>query len=199
MKHLLLIGTPGCGRTLYARTLRDAPGALKHLTACEGALVPVYRAGGLDVPPPLTVPFRAPHPTVSDAGLTGQLARGFVFCPGEMSLAHGGILFLDEAVEFRKSALAAVLLALRTGEIQLHGEHGTRIVAPAQFRLIMATSPCPCGYYGAIHPRSQVCLCSEAQRARYLERIAPLRERCEVVEEEEIRARVKAQEALQAP
>jgi magnesium chelatase family protein len=187
MEHLFLIGTPGCGRTLYARSLVNNPAAIKHAVACEGGIVSVYRAAGLEAPKPLVVPFRAPHHTVSEAGMTGTLRTGYSVHPGELSLAHGGILLLDEAAEFRTPVLEHVLRALRTGEVELCGPRGTRVILPAQFRLVVSTHPCPCGYFGYVGGRTSKCQCTEEQRKRYLGRLDAFREHCRVLEEPEIR------------
>ncbi len=187
MDHLMLIGTPGCGRTLYARSLVNSPAAIKHTVACEGGISALYRAAGLEAPKPLVVPFRAPHHTVSEVGMTGMLRNGYSVHPGELSLAHGGVLFLDEAAEFRTSVLEHVLLAL-TGEVELYGTRGTRVILPAQFRLVLATHPCPCGYFGAkARDVGRKCQCTEDQRKQYLVRLDAFREHCRVLEEPEIR------------
>jgi magnesium chelatase family protein len=180
----MLIGTPGCGRTLYAGSLVNSPAAHKHAIACEVGVSALYRAAGLEAPKPLVVPFRAPHHTINDVGMTGTLRNGYSVHPGELSLAHGGVLLLDEAAEFKATALEHVLQALRTGEVELHGPRGTRVILPAQFRLVVSTHPCPCGYFGS--GRVQ-CTCTENQRKQYLGRLDAFRKHCRVVEEPEIR------------
>jgi magnesium chelatase family protein len=193
MKHLILMGPPGCGKTLYARRLVDAPGALKHTVACEGDISRLRRAAGFDPPHPVdsdglpVVPFRAPHHTVSEAGMTGALTRGFAVRPGELSLAHGGVLYLDEVQEFRASVLAGVLRALTTGEVELLGERGTRVVLPAQFRLVLGATPTPCGYPIG----HEKCRCTEKQAAAWLRLLEPFYRHCEIIQEPQIRARVK--------
>jgi magnesium chelatase family protein len=186
MEHLFLIGTPGCGRTLYARSLVNSPAAIKHTVACEGGIVSVYRAAGLEAPKPLVVPFRAPHHTVSEVGMTGMLRNGYSVRPGELSLAHGGLLLLDEAAEFRTAVLEHVLQTLRTGEVELYGTRGTRVILPAQFRLVVSTHSCPCGYFGS-RARGVQCQCTEEGRKQYLGRLDAFREHCRVLEEPEIR------------
>lgn len=187
MEHLMLIGTPGCGQTLYARSLVNTPAAIKHTVACEGAVSAIYRAAGMEALKPLVVPFRAPHHTVSAAGMTGTLRHGYIVRSGELSLAHGGVLFLDEAAEFRTLVLERVLHTMRTGEVELTGPRGTRVILPAQFRLVVSTHPCPCGYFGS----NRECKCTEEQRKRYLNRLDVFRKHCRVVEEPEIRIKAE--------
>jgi magnesium chelatase family protein len=185
MKHLMLIGPPGCGRVAYARSLVKEPGAFKHIKACETDLFRIHRMAGLDMEP-MSIPFRAPHHTVSDAAMSGTLRNGYVVYPGELSLAHGGILLLDEAAEFRMSVLERVLESMRTGEVELNGPRGTRVILPTQFRLVISTNMCPCGHYGG----AKKCHCTEGQRSRYMKRLQGFTKHCQVIEESEIRAKV---------
>jgi len=189
MEHLMLISTPGCGRTMYARSLAEEPSATKFFIAREGATSTLHRMAGLPPRKVLDVPFRAPYHTVSVTGITGSLINGYNVRPGELSLAHGGILLLDEAAEFSRTVLDHVLTVLRTGEVELYGYRGTRVILPAQFRLVISTNPCPCAFRTS---NVRKCVCSDQQCKRYMDRLSAFRNHCRVVEEPEIRERVTA-------
>jgi len=158
---LLLRGAPGTGKTLLARTL---PGLLPPLPA-EQALevMRIHSAAGLldpDRPTLVGRPFRAPHHSASRAGLLGG---GSPPSPGEVSLAHRGVLFLDELPEFERRALESLRQVLEEGHVQLSRALG-RFRFPARFQLIAAANPCPCGFF-----RSGVrdCRCDDAAIGRY--------------------------------
>jgi magnesium chelatase family protein len=121
-----------------------------------------------------TPPFRMPHQTASIEGMCG----GGVGCrPGEISLAHNGVLFLDEAAEFRSSVLQMLRVPLETGCITL-SRAGRSTVYPAQFQLLMAVNPCPCGNYGS---KTKMCLCSLKSVEQYWKKFsAPLLDRVEI-------------------
>ncbi|MFQ5697287.1 MAG: YifB family Mg chelatase-like AAA ATPase [Myxococcota bacterium] len=174
--NLALVGPPGSGKTLLARRL---PGLLPDLDF-EAALEVTRIHGiagassvggaGLIVRPP----FRAPHHSVSDAGMLGG---GQPLRPGEISLAHRGVLFLDELPEFRRGTLEALRQPLEEGEIRLVRARGA-LRLPARFQWIVARNPCPCGYRGdALHE----CSCEEAQIRRYRARLSgPLLDRIDL-------------------
>ncbi len=164
--NLILAGPPGAGKTLLARLL---PALLPPLSL-EAALetTAIHSVAGLVDPERgivQTPPFRAPHHTVSQAGLIGG---GSIPRPGEISLAHNGVLFLDELTEFRRHALEAVRQPLEDGDVRL-----VRARAAAEFParplVIGAMNPCPCGYFG--HPRLP-CRCSPDARRRYVGKLS---------------------------
>ena len=173
--NLLMIGSPGCGKSMIARRL---PGILPLLDVEEALAVPkIYSIVGLlDGKKGLMVrrPFRSPHHTVSDAGLVGGSANPR---PGELSLAHNGVLFLDELPEFRRNTLEVLRQPLETGEVVLARASGT-FTFPARVMLVAAMNPCPCGYYG--HPR-RPCHCTAGMIMSYRSRISgPLIDRVDM-------------------
>lgn len=178
--HTILIGHPGVGKTRWARD-RFAERQHKYDAASDPH---AYRCAGLtgriqgDREAPRA--FRAPHHTCSTVGLVGRL-REHVWTPGEFSLAHGGILFLDELPEFSRSAVEALREPLETGEIDLFSNGGrNRLHVPARFTLIASANPCPCGWHGS---SDRTCTCSAHAVRRYQARIpAWLRRLCDVRE-----------------
>lgn len=173
--NVLMIGPPGTGKTLLARRL---PTILPSLTPGESLeTTRIYSAMGLLRPgEPLLAsrPFRAPHHSVSDAGLVGG---GSIPQPGEISLAHKGVLFLDELPEFNRKTLEVLRQPLEEGAVTI--SRALRSVNfPADFVLIAAMNPCPCGYRS--DPR-RGCNCSQIQVERYLSKISgPLLDRIDL-------------------
>lgn len=181
--NLLAFGPPGCGKTLCLQRFGEL---LPALTLEEAhSVTRIYSlAGNLNPGNPLIrkAPFRMPHQTASIEGVCG----GGVNCrPGEISLAHNGVLFLDEASEFRSSVLQMLRVPLESKSIVL-SRAGRSTCYPANFQLLMATNPCPCGNYGS---QSKLCLCSARSIEMYWKKFSgPLLDRIDIrvkVEKEE--------------
>ena len=165
--NLLLRGSPGGGKTMLARRLRGILPPLTHGEALE--VTRIYSVAGLlpeDAGLITPRPIRAPHLSVSTAGLIG--GGSLVPQPGEVSLAHRGILFLDEAAEFKRDALQALRGPLEEGTVTIVRGRWA-VTYPARFQLVAATNPCPCGYLG---DAVRSCKCVPGRLATYEERLS---------------------------
>ncbi len=173
--NLLMIGPPGSGKTMLARRLPAILSAQSFDEALE--TTKIHSIMGLLPGQDALVagrPFRSPHHTISDAGLIGG---GSVPKPGEVSLAHNGVLFLDELLEFKKNVLEMLRQPLEDGQVTISRAAST-LTYPARFMLVAATNPCPCGYLGdALHP----CNCTPLMVQRYRSRLSgPLLDRIDL-------------------
>lgn len=208
--NLLLIGPPGSGKSLIAKRI---PSILPTPDKAEFLeILAVHSAAGMNVADPTRAwlrPFRSPHHTISDVGMIGG---GAMPTPGEVSLAHRGVLFLDELPEFRRSVLEVLRQPLEDGNVTV-SRAAAKVTLPSRLMLVAAMNPCPCGYLG---DRQRTCRCGPTVVQRYRGRISgPLLDRIDLQVEapalslEElrdgrtgepsaaIRARVEAARALQ--
>jgi magnesium chelatase family protein len=173
--NIVMIGPPGSGKTMLAKRF---PTILPDLTLGEALeTTKIYSVGGHLMPNQALVairPFRSPHHTISDVGLTGGTGQ---LLPGEVSLSHNGVLFLDELPEFNKSALESLRQPLENGWVTVTRASGS-VTYPASFMLAAALNPCPCGYFG---DPNHSCTCSPGNIQKYISKISgPLLDRIDI-------------------
>ena len=173
--NFLMTGPPGSGKSMLAKRIPSILPQMSFQEAIEVARI--YSVLGmfeLRKGFSLRRPFRAPHHTISDAGLVGGGSRPV---PGEISLAHNGVLFLDELPEFRRSALEVLRQPIEDGQVHI-SRAGMKVIFPSVFMLVAAMNPCPCGYLSDVNGK---CTCSFPQVQRYRARISgPLLDRMDI-------------------
>ena len=173
---LLMMGSPGCGKTMAVLSLAALLSKGESLPFEEAARDPInilYQEKGQEIIS--APPFRRPHHSIGKAGLLGG---GSYPVPGEITMAHNGVLFLDEVGEFKRENIEALRIPLEEGEIT-HFRHGRAYRFPSDFRLVMATNPCPCGYLG---DSERECRCSPGEIENYRKRLSgPMLERMDML------------------
>ncbi len=163
---LLMVGSPGCGKTMIAGRMAGIMPAMNERELLETAIVRSVAGRGSDsIRLRYKRPFRAPHHTIGRAGLVGG---GAYPVPGEITLAHNGVLFLDEICEFNKDVIESLRIPLEEKKIT-HFRKGEAFVFPCNFQVVMAANPCPCGFLG---DPDRECTCTQADLERYKRKLS---------------------------
>ncbi|MBI0577770.1 YifB family Mg chelatase-like AAA ATPase [Neobacillus cucumis] len=170
--HVLITGPPGCGKSLLAECFPTILPALTRDAQLE--MISLYQLRGYNIPAPKMPPFRNPHHSASAVSIIGG---GTFPKPGEISLAHRGVLFLDEVAEFSKTTLEMLRQPLESGSVSISRTNAS-ISYPASFIMLAAMNPCPCGYAGS---NSHYCICTPRQIRTYQNKLSgPLRDRFDI-------------------
>ena len=170
--HVLMTGPPGCGKSMLAESFPSILPSLSKEAQLE--IIALHQLSGIEYPNAKTPPFRNPHHSASGISIIGG---GTYPKPGEISLAHRGVLFLDEIAEFPKKTLDMLRQPFENGKITISRTHAT-LTYPASFILIAAMNPCPCGYAGS---NTHYCTCTPRQTLNYQNKISgPLRDRFDI-------------------
>ncbi|RKQ34269.1 YifB family Mg chelatase-like AAA ATPase [Oceanobacillus halophilus] len=171
--HVLMVGPPGCGKSLLSETFASILPPLKQESRFD--VMSIYQLAGLQPPFAANPPYRSPHHSASAVSLIGGGAHPK---PGEVSLAHHGVLFLDEMAEFPKRTLDMLRQPMETGKVTISRAAST-VTYPANFLLIGAMNPCPCGHLGSKH---RYCTCTAKQITAYNNRISgPIQDRMDML------------------
>lgn len=170
---LLMVGSPGCGKTMMAGRIPSVMPAMSSEELLQAAVV--RSAAGLDSLTSLQRPFRHPHHTIGPAGLLGGGSN--IAQPGEITLAHNGVLFLDEICEFNKHVIEGLRIPMEEKKIT-HFRKGESYTFPCDFQLVMASNPCPCGFFG---DKEKECRCTQVDIERYRSKLSgPIMDRVDM-------------------
>ena len=172
---LLMVGSPGCGKTMIAGRMAGVMPAMNERELLETAIVRSVAGRGSDsIRLRYKRPFRAPHHTIGKAGMVGG---GAYPVPGEITLAHNGVLFLDEICEFNRDVIESLRIPLEEKKIT-HFRKGEAFVFPCNFQVVMAANPCPCGFLG---DPDRECTCTQADLERYRRKLSgPIMDRIDM-------------------